>query len=249
MKTHLISFGNWHYYKSLNILQETSLTRGNVDSVTCFKEPDIPVQFYEQHQKHFSAGRGFGFWVWKSFFIQKCIEEKDNDTIFIYVDAGNQVLEDLTPLFEMCKADPKGLILFDNSDGSPDGKIWKNNMWTKSDCFNMLGLNTEQYINGNQVNASYIVFRKTDFTTKFFKCFSQACSNYNIISDAPNITQDFNKAFIDHRHDQSILSLLSIRYNISICRDPSQWGQPRQHTHNTNDYNQLFDHHRRRYYI
>jgi len=32
------------------------------------------------------------------------------------------------------------------------------------------------------------------------------------------------KEFIDHRHDQSIFSVLTKKYNLLAYRDPSQWG-------------------------
>jgi hypothetical protein len=245
MTTTLFSFGNWNYYPTLDRLKESA--EGKVDNVIIFKESDIDTDFYIKHQQHFKDKRGFGYWIWKSYFINKMLDKASDDDVFIYVDAGNLLIRDIKVLFNLCIKDEKGIILFNNRDGTDDGSIWKNAQWTKSDCFNLLGLNTPEYINGDQVNASYIVFRKTDFSVKFFKQFAELCSNYNIMSDAPNITNNINTAFRDHRHDQSILSLLSIRYKITIHRDPSQWGSKAIAA--TDPYGQLFEHHRRRYYI
>jgi len=244
MTTTLFSFGNWNYYPTLDRLKESA--EGKVDNVILFKESDIDSDFYTKHQQHFRDKRGFGYWVWKSYFINKLLDKATDDDIFMFVDAGNLVTRDIKILFELCQQDEKGIILFDNRDGTEDGSVWKNAQWTKSDCFNMLDLKTPEYINGDQVNASYIVFRKTEFSVKFFKQCAELCSNYNLISDAPNITENFNTAFRDHRHDQSILSLLSIRYKITIHRDPSEWGNKALYK---SPYGQLFQHHRRRYYI
>lgn len=241
------SFGNWKYYSALDHLRESAKYIGNVDEIRILKESDIDTQFYINNAKHFSFDKGFGYWIWKSYFIQKFLKDAKDDDVFLYVDSGNLVESDLTPLYEKCWNDTKGIVLFENTDGEPNGDVWKNNLWTKSDCFNMMGLNTPEYVFGNQVNASYIVFRKTDFTKKFFDAFLDACQHFNIISDAPNITEDFNKDFRDHRHDQSILSLLSIRYKLTILRDPSQWGNHK--IKNDSEYKQLFFHHRRKYYF
>ena len=157
----------------------------------------------------------------------------------IYVDSSNEVLADLTSLYEMCHNNDKGIILFDNRDGEPQGNVWKNNLWTKSDCFNLMNLRDDRYVLGNQVNASYILFRKTDFSVSFFDRFLGLCRNFNIISDAANVTENFNSAFKDHRHDQSILSLLSIQDDTVILRDPSKVGNP----------NQVFLHARGKYLI
>jgi hypothetical protein len=243
----LFSFGNWKYYDTLDHLKDSVEKYGNVDEIRILKESDIETNFYFKNVKHFSDNRGFGYWVWKSYFINKFLQSANDNDVFLYVDSGNLVEGDLSPLYEKCWKDSKGIILFENTDGEPDGNVWKNNLWTKSDCFNLLGLTDSKYVYGNQVNASYIVFRKTDFTVKFFDLYLRVCQNYNIISDAPNITENFNKDFRDHRHDQSILSLLSIRYNITIDRDPSQWGNHK--IKEDSKYKQLFFHHRRKYYI
>jgi hypothetical protein len=247
MKKVLFSFGNWRYYPTLEMLKQTALQNGNVDEVHALKEPDIEPNFYKKNVNHFNDKRGFGYWIWKSYFIKKFLDKAKDGDVFMYVDSGNEVMSDLTPLYDICLNDSKGVILFENTDGEPNGNVWTNNLWTKSDCFNLMGLKTHEYVYGRQVNASYIVFKKTEFSQKFFDCYLEVCQNYNIISDAPNVTENFNKDFIDHRHDQSILSLLSIRYKINIFRDPSQWGNNRSLSNS--NYKQMFFHHRRKYYI
>ena len=182
MKKTLFSFGNWHYYRTLDILNQSTLQIGNVDNIYCYKESDIGTDFYIKYRQHFLDKRGFGYWIWKGYFIKKMLSTANDDDVFLYVDSGNEVLADLTPLFEKCRENVKGVILFENTDGEPNGQIWKNNLWTKADCFNLTGLTSPDYLYGNQINASYILFRKTEFSVKFFNCFADICANYNIIS-------------------------------------------------------------------
>ena len=182
-----------------------------------------------------------GYWIWKSYFINKILKTASDDDVFFYVDSTNFIMGDgLQSIYDICTKDEKGIVLFSNPNN-------KNAQWTKSDCFNLMGLNTPEYVQGNQVSAGYIMFRKTDFSVKFFSHFADACANYNIISDAPNITNNFNTSFRDHRHDQSILSLLAIHYKVTITRDPSQWGN--NYICSADPYKQVFLHHRRGYFI
>ena len=241
MNKHLFTFSNWKYYKSADELVKSAAPF--VDIIHSYHENDIDINFYEQNIQLFNKNRGFGFWVWKSYFINKLLSNANTDDIFLYVDAGNTIIDDISVIYELVEKNERGLILFDNTDGSSTGENWKNINWTKSDCFNLLNLNTAEYLYGNQINASYIAFRKTDFTIKFFDIFAKATSHYNIVSDEPNVTNNFNTQFIDHRHDQSVLSLLSIKYNIQIERDPSQWGNHKMNS--SSKYTQLFDHHRK----
>jgi len=246
MKTTLLSFGTWQYYLALDKLKESA--KGKVDNIIIYKESDIETDFYIKNIAHFRDKRGFGYWIWKSYFINKLLKTANDDDVFFYVDAGNYVSGDgIQAIYDICAKDEKGVLLFDNRDGSPNNTNWKNAQWTKSDCFNLMGLNTPEYVHGNQVNACYVMFRKTDFSVKFFNIFGSVCANYNIISDAPNITDNFNAEFRDHRHDQSILSLLAIYYKITVARDPSQWGNP--YISSTDTYKQVFQHHRKEFYL
>jgi hypothetical protein len=96
------------------------------------------------------------------------------------------------------------------------------------------------YYDAPQVDASYQLFKKTPRVIEFLKEYDSYCSNENIISDLPNITQPNLPQFKDHRHDQSILSLMAVKHNIELLPEPSEWGN-----HLTNrPYPQLFLHHR-----
>jgi hypothetical protein len=64
--------------------------------------------------------------------------------------------------------------------------------------------------------------------------------------DSRAITDDANvlglpnyPEFHDHRHDQSILSLLAKKWNLTLYPDPSQWGAGAQRPYPT-----VFEHHR-----
>ena len=49
-------------------------------------------------------------------------------------------------------------------------------------------------------------------------------TNENIISDLPNVYGENSFDYIDHRWDQSILSLLAYKRNIELYRMPTQFG-------------------------
>jgi hypothetical protein len=98
----------------------------------------------------------------------------------------------------------------------------------------------ERYYNAMQVDASYQVYKKTDRALQFLEEYKTFCSNDNIISDLPNITKPNLPEFIDHRHDQSILSILAAKHNICILPEPSEWGNYLV----DRPYPQLFWHHR-----
>jgi hypothetical protein len=67
------------------------------------------------------------------------------------------------------------------------------------------------------------------------------------ISDDANVLgkPDY-PGFREHRHDQSIFSLLTKRYDLPAFRDPSQWGNELRHCYPTSEYGQIIEHTRKR---
>ncbi len=103
-----------------------------------------------------------------------------------------------------------------------------------------MNCDSEEYYNASQCDASYQFYKKTDKTLKFLEEYNLYCSNENIISDLPNITKENLPEFKDHRHDQSILSLMAVKYKITLLPEPSEWGVYAPNK----PYPQLFWHHR-----
>jgi hypothetical protein len=104
-----------------------------------------------------------------------------------------------------------------------------------------MGLDKEEYLNQNQLLASYILMRKNDFVLNFVDELLTYAKDYRIITDSPNECGLPNyPEFMDHRHDQSILSLLGRKYNIKNIPDVTQYGIGRMIT------SQILNHHRNR---
>jgi hypothetical protein len=206
-----------------------------------FTDTNIEPSFLEKNKEIFAHKRGWGFWLWKPYIIKKTLEHLDNGDICLYCDVGNSIIHDPAPLFKLCK-EVGGILLFENRDGNPTGKIWRNAEWVKMDCYNLMDCREDRYINGNQVDGAYSVWEKNKNTMKFVDQYLAYCENINIISDLPNITGDNISVFKDHRHDQSVLSLMAIKHGIQTFPEPSEWGN---HCRLPNaPYGHIFWHHR-----
>lgn len=234
----LVSFGTWQYYESLARLEREAKAHGCRTRI--FREPDLGSDFYRQRIRHFADNRGFGYWCWKAHLVLRVLEAAREDEVFLYVDAGNTIVSSPDPLLVEAIRDPKGVVLFDNSDGAPRGSRWINRTWTRPQTFALMGCADQRFLDAPQANASYIAFRRTEFALRFFAEFAAQCDRYEVIAD-PAPGEALPDDFVDHRHDQSILSLLAARDGVRLLRDPSQWGNARRRAR---DYPQVFDHHR-----
>jgi hypothetical protein len=236
MKKILLSFADQKYQIQQNIL--TFSSKSYFDEIIEVGPKDIEDEFYQQYKEILSQPRGQGYWLWKSYFIARTLEYINEGDILFYVDAGNEIIDTPQSLFDLLNN--QDIVVFKNRDGNPTGDVWVNSMWTKADCFNLMECNSEIYKKGNQVDGSYVFLKKSPLSIKFINEYLKYSCNKNIITDLPNITGNNEDSFKDHRHDQSILSLLAIKYNIKTFESPSE-----SSNHIQKDYPQIFNHFRR----
>jgi hypothetical protein len=242
MKTHLLIYGTQNYINAINSLIKSS--KNFFDSVHVFSPIDIDEEFYNKNIEILQNSRGAGYWLWKPYFINKVLKSvKDGDVVF-YVDAGNIFLENPYFLYERLEEN-NGIILFDNRDGTSNGESAKNYISCKRDSFVLMGCDEEKYINGTHLNASYQIYQKNENNLKFVDEYLNFCQNKQIITDEPNSFGPNYDGYYDHRHDQSVLSLLASKNNVNPLVDPSEWGNKC----NCRGFDQLFLHHRNPNYI
>jgi hypothetical protein len=242
MKKYLISFADERYKNKQLNLNNSAINY--FDKIISYSPENYDNNFYEKNKHILNQNRGCGYWLWKSYFISKTFEIMNKGDILVYIDSGNTIVGDINLLFNKLINDKNGLILFDNRDTNYNNEIWQNYQWTKFDCFNLMNCIGDEYFYGNQLDASYQFYIKNEFCQYFNNEYLKYSQNENIITDIPNITGNNLNGFIDHRHDQSILSLLSIKHKISIFREPSEYGNNYIGNENYNNYPQIFNHHR-----
>ncbi len=171
------------------------------------------TDFYKQNKFVLDMLRGAGYWLWKPFFIYSCLcEIPDNDIVF-YLDSGDSfkpsLLEDLEK------------IMIDRDYIFTPG-VFLQKCFTKGDCFYLMGCEDDYYKNRPQLEAGIIVVRKTDAMLAFTREWLRFCQNPQILTDLPNLFSLNDPKFIDHRHDQSILTNLVQKYHLNtseIMRD------------------------------
>ena len=221
MKKYLISFATPQFKDKQNSLNLSAEDKGFTDIIS-YGQSDLGAEFVEDFGNILDHPRGYGYWSWKSFIIKKTLNICDDGDMILYLDSSNLILESLDFLFEKCFLDE--IVLFENRDGNPHNEAWTNKPWTKRDCYTLMNCDNSDYWDGKQVNATYQLYKKSPFTLKFIEEYYNASRNINIISDVSNITLENFSEFIDHRHDQSILSILAIKYDITLLPDPSNSG-------------------------
>lgn len=223
MKKTLINYANKKYYHAQKKNSETGKTVGQFDSVVSYGVEQIDADFYNKNSNILNQPRGAGYWLWKPYFIVKTLESMKEGELLFYSDSGSHFINKPDSIIDICQNTNNKILLFTLEDFHTHKK------WTKRDCFYYMGLDMEPYLSVNQILASFVVCVKTKDNIEFFKEWLEYAQDSRIITDQPNVCGLPNYVeFKDHRHDQSILSLLGRKHNISTIEDISQWGNDRR---------------------
>lgn len=203
---------------------------------------DIDDTFRRQNQEILDAPRGGGYYLWKPYIYRKAYDELDEGDYLVYIDSGAVYVNKIQYLIDCMERENVPLMIF----SLEQGRIEKGN--TKRDAFVLTGCDEAKYTDTPQSIGGYFVCKKAPEVETYLDEVLRYAQDIRIISDRPNVMglPDYGE-FTDHRHDQSVISLISKRYGFKRFRDPSQFGltnhyEPEVERRST--YPQIVDSHR-----
>jgi hypothetical protein len=220
----LINYADGGFYES-QINNSHSALMAGFNIVYQMHRENIDADFYEQNREILECPRGAGYWIWKYYFQDKILSTMTEEDILMYCDSGSNFIRSAEPLFQAVRSDPMGLICFLTPD-RPTYHLEK--MWTKKavlSCLGVDGLSSPermQILNTPQIQAGFRIMRGTQFVKDFTKkCLEYACKK-ELVDDT--LSQNEDSDFKEHRHDQSIWSVMCKLHSVTCMDDFSQWG-------------------------
>ena len=198
-----ITYADGEYYTEMSnsIFPQTS---SGFDNSILYKKFEIDPIFYEKNKKILDSKTGAGYWIWKPYFILNTLMSLGEGDIVFYLDLGDRISSEIKNFIKDKTIENGGFFLVEG--------LHQNSLWTKGDCFSIMGCEEERYKTAKQLEAGCCAFLKNDLSLKFVKEWIEYCQNYDVI--ASDCKGDNIQGFIEHRWDQSILTNLCIKYNI-----------------------------------
>ena len=219
----LINYANLNHFASQRRNSISGEDIARFDRVIEYGINDIDKEFKERNHNILSRLKGAGYWLWKPYIILKTLQEAELDDFVFYSDAGAEFIAPIDPLIELCRNDERGIILF-HSDPVKENKECHS---CKRDVFVIIDADKDKYTQTIPLLASFQLYKVSQYSISFVKAYLGYCEDERLLLDTPNISglNNYN-GFKFHRHDQSILSVLSKKWDIKSYRDPSQFGNP-----------------------
>lgn len=215
---HLISFGDSRMRRSQERIEKQAAELKVFKSVSILNENDLAPDFRLKHiDKLVLGSRGFGYWVWKPHIVRRKLENLDEDDVLLYTDIGcwlnKNGKQQLLRYVEKLRDSSHGVAAFQNIFSRD-----KNNMkfyslpecnWTKPDVFDHFSISESDVIYKSEQIFSTAFFVKNNNAGR------QVISNWeNLYNESFFLFDDNYRRkpdvvdFGEHRHDQSIFSIL-----------------------------------------
>ncbi|WP_144605198.1 hypothetical protein [Algoriphagus algorifonticola] len=229
----LVNYSNSNF-KTAQIFNSISgVLLGGFDKVISYCFEDLEIEFVEKNQDHFQKSRGGGYWVWKPYVILKTLEKLEYGQYLFYSDSGSVFKRNIRRLISSINLD-QDVISFELP--------YVEKAFTKQLVFQELNCESSQFQDSFQRLAGFILIKKSDLSVKLIEEWLSYSQNLIYIDDS-HPSQGID-CFVEHRHDQSIFSLLVKRNNFKCYRDPSQFGNPLKDLYPDSKYPQLIYLHR-----
>ena len=98
----------------------------------------------------------------------------------------------------------------------PNERVWYMKNWCKMDVIMKYDIYDKVFIeNAEDCWGGAIMIKKNDNTIKYMKEWLDMCCIYENITDSPSKIEN-SSLFNEHRHDQSLLSVVLHKHNIKM---------------------------------
>jgi hypothetical protein len=191
-------------------------------SVIGASEKSLDHEFRKRYREILNPkNTGYGYYIWKPRIVKQVLDNLEDGDILHWLDAGSHFnpigLWRLREYFELAEQVEGGFLGFENKPPTAplayDGRTLPDNseyLLTKGDLFDWLGVRDRPEITQTQqIGATTFILRKCKESVGLVNEWNQIFEDkLSLIDNSPSVSPNF-EGFIQHRWDQSILSILT----------------------------------------
>lgn len=210
-RTHLATFGGCSSSARLPAFVAEARRSGLFDSVRGYTLADLPPAFTARHADRLRPGvRGCGYWLWKPAVVGAELARMRDGDVLVYADSGSSLHPENCAAFwryvRAAAAAPGAVVSFEMRAA----RVPVEAAWTKADAAEALGLSLDgPAMSSPQLHATFFYVSACAASRSLVASWLALCEarNGTLLDDTPS-TAPNAACFIEHRHDQSLWSLL-----------------------------------------
>ena len=191
------------------------------DQNTLFEAGDGAFELHKEFCR--SNKRGDGYWIWK-FLGLKLLRNSHPAYGIMYIDAGCEIQNNPISRRRLRRyqkvAEKNGFLGFQMDH-------FKENLWSKCDSIEAI-FPMEKITPTGQIAATCYFVAPSSQTDSFIDelLYRATVDNYHLIDDSDSFSRNPSD-FVEHRHDQSILSLMAKKYGFKTIPDETHYPRNR----------------------
>lgn len=213
----VVSFANDKFRKQQKWSTLSAKLFGRVDKVLEYSPKDIDENHLKLHENILHYKKGFGNYFWKPYIVNKALKEVKEGDYLLSADSGSVFIKSIKPLVRHLERNKKNILCF--------RLLLIEKQWTKRDAFILMDCDDPKYTDTPQITSTFILVKKCQESIDFLKEWEIYSKDSRILSDDPSVLGKDYPEFVENRHDQTILSLLSKKHNgVLIEGDMSDFG-------------------------
>lgn len=210
--------------KTLGRINSQAQKMNCYDKIIINNEFDLNISFRDYFKEKLKPNiKGYGYWAWKPQVILQVLSNINDGDLMQYTDAGCWLnpkgRERLLDYFSIVEREVSGILAFETKPRSNNEFEKKFKLpeyqWTKGDLLDYFKVrNNELITKRGQIGAGVIFIKKCKFSEDFIKQWLKVYyDDFSLADDSKSKSKNLD-GFIEHRHDQSIFSLLCKINNI-----------------------------------
>lgn len=196
------------------MVKQAAIASEFFDEVKVFSMDDLDYFFVKHFEAIFGHIKGGDYWIWKPYLIKKEMDSLENGDVLVCMDDGCELNPAGRKRFEeylrMLQKSTTGVLAFE----LPHKEI----EYTKKEVLDYFDVSQEA-MDSNQLMATILLFRKCNHSVRLVEqWFRTLFDKPALFTDESDQKQQY-PAFIAHRHDQSIFSLIRKIHGADIIPD------------------------------
>jgi len=218
LNIHFITYGDEKYKKSRERICKEAEDSKWFNNVKYFTNNDYDKDFYNKYKKILNLQRGGGYWIWKPYFIKTYLDNLNDNDILVYIDSGCSINKNNKKEFdryiEIVKNDITGILGFQYTN-----LFYQEKKWNIQEVFNYFNVEDNiDILDSPQICGGIQIIHKKPKSIEIINKW------YNVIEDnillfTDNYSKEQKEYFRDHRHDQSIQSVIKKIYNVPMIKN------------------------------
>ena len=214
MNLHLVLFGDKNYSIGKNRIRKQAENFGIFKSIQEFSEDDLTGEFWEDHAKKMMMPREgmpdrfYGYYACKPYFVGKALRNIPEGEVLLYVDSG-------------CELNKNGMKMMEqyyNECLENNAVFFSLNLpeiqWTKMDTYRHIVGPDDSHMVTRQIISGIFLMKHNPLMIEIADKWKELCieEGGRFLDDSPSKLENHH-IFNEHRHDQSILSLMMKIYS------------------------------------